>query len=70
MSKITSYIDVYNTGAYTLISTRASLTSILYARTVQSHIMSTVEPDLIAAEMFPSKSSRNKNDSDLMIAIP
>ena len=32
----------------------------------------TVEPDLIATEMlaFPSKSSRNQTDSDLMIAIP
>ena len=32
----------------------------------------TVEPDLIATEMlaFPSKSSTNKNDSDLTIAIP
>ena len=32
---------------------------------------STVEPDLIATGMFvlPSKSSRNKNDSDLTIAI-
>ena len=31
-----------------------------------------VEPGLIATEMlaFHSKSSRNKNDSDLMIAIP
>ena len=30
--------------------------------------VSTVEPDLIATEMlaFPSKSSRNKNDSDLI----
>ena len=33
--------------------------------------IATVEPDLIAAEMlvFPSKSSRNKNDSDLAIMI-
>ena len=32
----------------------------------------TVEPDLIATEMlvFLSKSSRNKNDSHLTIAIP
>ena len=31
----------------------------------------TVGPDLIATEIlaFPSKSSRNKNDSDLMIVI-
>ena len=34
--------------------------------------MITVEPDLIAIEIiaFPSKSSRNKNDSDLTIVIP
>ena len=34
-------------------------------------IVTTVEPDLIATEMlaFPSKSSRNTNDSNLMIAI-
>ena len=32
----------------------------------------TVEPDMIATKIlaFPSKSSRNKNDSDLIIAIP
>ena len=32
----------------------------------------TVEPDLIVTEMlmFPSKSARNKNDSDLLIVIP
>ena len=32
----------------------------------------TVKPDLIAIEIFafPSKSSVNKNDSDLTIAIP
>ena len=32
----------------------------------------TVEPDLIATEMsvFPSKSSRDKTDSDLMITTP
>ena len=32
----------------------------------------TVDPDLIETEMLASslKSSRNKNDSDLMIAIP
>ena len=32
----------------------------------------TVKPDLIATEilMFPSKSSRAKNDSDLRTAIP
>ena len=32
----------------------------------------TVEPDLIATELlaFPSKSSGNKNDRDLTIAIP
>ena len=37
-----------------------------------SQLMSTVEPDFIATEMlaFPSKSSRNKNESDLTIAIP
>ena len=31
-----------------------------------------VEPDLIATEMqgLPSNSTRNKDDSDLMIAIP
>ena len=35
-------------------------------------IVSSVQPDLIATEMaaFPLKSSRNKNDSDLTIAIP
>ena len=32
----------------------------------------TAEPDLITVKnlAFPSKSSRNKNDSNLMIAIP
>ena len=37
-----------------------------------SMLQTTVEPDLIVTEMltFPSKSSRNKNDCDLMIAIP
>ena len=36
------------------------------------YVYDIVDPDLIAKEMlaFPSKLSRNKNDSDLAIVIP
>ena len=39
---------------------------------IHSNSLDTVEPDLIATEMlaFPSKSTRDANDSDLMIVIP
>ena len=38
----------------------------------EKHVFDTVKQDLIATEMLasPSKSSRNKNDSDLTMAIP
>ena len=41
-------------------------------REIQARNSATVEPGLIATEIsaFPSKSSRNKNDSDLMIVMP
>ena len=48
------------------------LWTIIFNFQVSLLIMNTAEPDLTATEMFafPSKSSRNKNDSDPMIAIP
>ena len=48
-----------------------SILEILLSSLLATRRFATVEPDLIVTEMlaFPSKSSRNKNDSDLMIAI-
>ena len=49
-----------------------SKVKLLKTHSLPAGLSGTVEPDLIATEIlaFPSKPSRNKNHSDLMIAIP
>ena len=65
-------MDHINESKYIFLVSSVFVANAKYCRLKIFALENIVKPDLIATEMlaFPSKSSRNKNDSYLTIAIP